>query len=200
MYDKDQWNKLTKEQQMSVTSSSIRGAIINAFIYIESLMAGIVITVDFNGDYSEYYKVFRPTNKIVEDFLNCYDNIKIHADKYFTDKEALKIDVMYLADIRNRAAHFLLLNDSEVLSKSDPFQNIYFYSIRKSKDIYCTLTGALVRDYQNKVMEFVNRFGRLHNELQKAYNNAPPIKNALDEIATAEHIKLKSSFPSLRIS
>lgn len=198
MYDKDQWNKLTKEQQMTVTSCSIRGAIINAFIYIESLMADIAITVDFNGDYAEYYKGFRPTNKVVEDFLNCYDKIKIHADKYFTDKEALKTDVVYLADIRNRAAHFLLLNDSQVLTKSDPFQDIYFYSIRKSKDVYCTLTGALVRDYQNRVMEFVQRFGRLQHDVQIAFSKPPVTKNALEQIAEAEHIKLKTSFPSLK--
>jgi hypothetical protein len=197
-YNKEWWDKLDKLQQLSVTSTSIRGAIINSFIYIESVMADIAITVDFNSDYTEYYKGFRSTSRIVDDFFIAYDKIPDLVEKYFVDKETLRADIKYLADIRNRAAHFLLVNSENFLKHSDPFQDIYFYSMRNSKNIICTLRGSLVRDYDRKCLEFVHRFGQLQLDVYKKTNRFPPEVNFEEQLKTVEHIDLKKDFPSLK--
>lgn len=198
MYNKEWWDKLDKLQQIAVTSASIRGAIINAFTYIESLMADITIVIDFDSNYSEYYKNFKSTTRIVDDFFKAYNKIEDLGQKYFTNKETLKEDIKYLADIRNRAAHFLLMNNENFLEHSDPFQDIYFYSIRNSKDIYCTMRGSLVRDYDKIVMQFVQCFGQLQQDIYKKINKIHSSKNFDEQIKSFQNIDLKNNFPSLK--
>jgi hypothetical protein len=184
-------------QQVLTNVLLIRGAIIQAFVPIESIMADIVVVLNHEGNYFEYFKSFKPTTKIIEDFLKSYQKFKIHADKYFVDMESFSEDIKYLADIRNRAAHFLWMNDKNALTLTNQNHNIYFFSIRYSNDECCTLNNELVAKFQTKTSIFTSRLMSLQNDVYATLPKFPESKSFENLIDTCNYITLKNEFKSL---
>lgn len=190
-------NSLSKDQKMSFFSNRIRGIIINSFIAIEYVIADMVVVVDRNCDYLEYYKEFKPTNRIFKDFIKCYDKLRPIADKYFTDKETLKNDLGYLVEIRNRAAHALWINDEYAIGTFDA-EHYYFFSIHFANEECKAMSEKMAIDYQLACMSFLGPLSAMQKEVYSTLSVVPVKKTSKEKIALSEEVTVPKVFNSLK--
>lgn len=198
MYDQDFWNSLTKRQQITIVSNTMRGAIIDSFIMVECIMADMVVVIDHNCNYEDYFRTFKSTKKIVENFLNCYDKIQSVCDKYFINKDAFKTDIEYLTDIRNRVAHFTLITDGAGIEVSEPFGNIHYFSYRKSNRDCFAISGNFASEYQQVIIQFAIRLGQIQKEVYSTLGNVPQKQTAYDLLPSCDYLNMEHSFSSLK--
>lgn len=191
------WINLSKDQKMSFFCNRIRGIIINSFIAIESVIADMVVVVDRNCNYLEYYKKFKPTNRIFEDFIKCYDKFGPVANKYFTDKESLKDDLEYLVKIRNRAAHAQWLNDDYAVDSFDT-EHYYFFSIHFANEECRAMTEKMASDYQAACMLFLGPLSAMQKEVYATLAFVPAKKTSKEKIDLSEDVTVPMAFKSLK--
>lgn len=191
------WASLTIEQKMVINCNKIRRLIINAFVAIESIIADMVVVVDRDCNYLEYYKKFKPSKSIIEDFFSCYDKFQPFADNYFTSKENLKLDLEYLVKIRNRAAHSQWINDDFALGIFDK-EHYHFFSIHFAHEECMAISLNAANDFQNTCMRFIGPLISLQSEVYETLSHIPTKITSETKISNSERLTIKGTFNSLK--
>ncbi len=194
---------LFQAKELSTKLDQMRGHIISTFIYIEQVMADMVVNVAFGGDHSKYYTKFSKTASQVKlDFMKHYDKFKPYIDKYFTNKEDFESDFKQFASLRHIAAHFGWLNHNKAISNpvsigGTAVSGAFLYAIRESVDECRILYPKVTADYGSACLKFLTPLLLVQEELYASLPNPPSQKDVDYWLALAIFPSIDFNFKSV---